>query len=114
MHWLNGNPNSPAYKSHYAVKAFYSEFPFLSHLIELLKTKFALDTAQGAKLKEGKNYSALAIALQRVEAELMQGCFSGLEVLLIHDEIAYNSRTTSEQLKAAKSQLPEPLRLEFK
>lgn len=113
MFWLNGDPNSPVYRNHFFVRAFYKEFPFISRIIELLKTKFALDTAQGARLKK-EPFSALAIALQRVEAELMQDSFSGLDVLLVHDEIAYNSRVDEEQIEKAKKKLPEPLRLEFK
>jgi len=114
LYWLNGDPNSLPYKSHFFNSAFYSEFPFISSLIELLKTRFALDTAQGATLKKGKNFSALAITLQRVEAEIMQGTFDGLEVLLVHDEICYNSRVSEDELKARISVLPKPLKLEFK
>ena len=114
LYWLNGDPNSLPYKSHFFNSAFYSEFPFISSLIELLKTRFALDTAQGATLKKGKNFSALAITLQRVEAEIMQGTFDGLEVLLVHDEICYNSRVNEDDLKAKIAVLPKPLRLEFK
>jgi hypothetical protein len=121
IYWLYGDPNEPTYKHSRAVKTLSKAFPSLTNMITYLKTAASYETATGFDTRGGnfqidvshKPFSALAVRLMRLEAEVMRQTFSGLPVLYLHDAVYFSPEASAEVAERAK-QLPEPLKMIFK